>query len=266
MALVDTHTHLYLEEFDPEPAEAVKRALDAGISRMIFPNVGIDTIERMRRLHEQFPAETFMAMGLHPTEVNESASDAMARIMEEFDAKSAKWVAVGEIGMDLYWDKTFREDQMRIFDTQLTLAQERALPVIIHCREALDETLEVLEGHRGVRGVFHSFGGSERDVDRIRNRAGDFYFGINGIVTFKNSGLRTVLPAITAERILLETDSPYLAPVPMRGKRNESSYLVHTAAVAAQALGLTQESLAAVTTAGASSLFGLEPEYSHVDE
>ncbi|MDE5687423.1 MAG: TatD family hydrolase, partial [Paramuribaculum sp.] len=182
MPLVDTHTHLYLEEFDPQPADAVRRALDAGISRMIFPNVGVDTIERMKALHELFPAETHMAMGLHPTEVNESASDTMARIMEEFDSTPQQWVAVGEIGMDLYWDKTFRDSQMKIFDTQLTLAQARNLPVIIHCREALDETLEVIEGHRGISGVFHSFGGSERDVERIRNRAGDFYFGINGIV------------------------------------------------------------------------------------
>lgn len=257
MPLVDTHTHLYLEEFDPQPADAVRRALDAGISRMIFPNVGVDTIERMKTLHEQFPAETHMAMGLHPTEVNESASDAMAWIMEEFDSTPQQWVAVGEIGMDLYWDNTFRDSQMRIFDTQLTLAQARNLPVIIHCREALDETLEVIEGHRGIRGVFHSFGGSERDVERIRNRAGDFYFGINGIVTFKNSGLRGVLPCITAERILLETDSPYLAPVPMRGKRNESAYLIHTAATVAQALDITQEALASVTTASASSLFGI---------
>lgn len=257
MPLVDTHTHLYLEEFDPQPADAVRRALDAGISRMIFPNVGVDTIERMKALHEQFPAETHMAMGLHPTEVNESVSDAMARIMEEFDSTPQQWVAVGEIGMDLYWDKTFRDSQMKIFDTQLTLAQARNLPVIIHCREALDETLEVIEGHRGIRGVFHSFGGSERDVERIRNRAGDFYFGINGIVTFKNSGLRGVLPCITTERILLETDSPYLAPVPMRGKRNESAYLIHTAATVAQALDITQEALASVTTASASSLFGI---------
>lgn len=254
MTLTDTHTHLYLEEFDQEPQEAVRRAMDAGISRMIFPNVGVDTVERMKRLNALFPENTFMAMGLHPTEINEAAEDAYEAVREEFIAADS-WVAVGEIGMDLYWDKTFAAKQMDILDRQLSLAGSRDLPVIIHCREALDETLEVFEGHKGMRGVFHSFGGSEHDVERIRNIAGDFYFGINGVVTFKNCNVKSVLPLISPERILLETDAPYLAPVPMRGKRNESAFLVHTARFIADYLGIKEEALADITNANASNLF-----------
>jgi TatD DNase family protein len=259
MSIIDTHTHLYLEEFDPEPGDAVRRALDAGVHHMIFPNVGVDTIEQMTALHSQFPQVTSMAMGLHPTEIGEGAEDRWECIYENLIKDPGRWVAVGEIGMDLYWDKTFESRQMQLFDTQLSVAESLGLPVIIHCREALDQTLEVMEAHPAVRGVFHSFGGSEADVERIRNRAGDFYFGINGIVTFKNSTLRNILPAITPQRIVLETDAPYLAPVPMRGKRNESAFIVHTAGVVAQALGIKAEALADVTTANACNLFDRLP-------
>lgn len=257
MNLTDTHTHLYLEDFAPNPEEVVNRAIESGVSRMIFPNVGVDTIEPMKRLNSMFPEHTFMAMGLHPTEINESASDIFAAILDEFNSGIGKWVAVGEIGMDLYWDKTYASKQQDILDRQLTLAEQNNLPVIIHCREAIDETLEVFENHRGIRGVFHSFSGAERDVERIRNIAGDFYFGINGVVTFKNCDVKSVLPLITPERILLETDAPYLAPVPMRGKRNESSYLVHTARFVSTTLGINEEALADITTANASNLFNI---------
>lgn len=255
--MIDTHTHLYLDEFADDSAEAVRRALDAGIRHMVFPNVSVDTIEPMKSLHAQFPEVTSMAMGLHPTEVGEDSAEQLARIAAEL-GDGSEYVAVGEIGMDLYWDKSFLTRQMEALDTQLSLARSLSKPVIIHCREALDPTLEVMEGHKGVQGVFHSFGGSEADVDHIRRRLGDhIYFGINGIVTFKNSSLRNVLPAITAERMLLETDSPYLAPVPMRGRRNESAYMVHTAAYAADALGMKKETLAEITSANASNIFNL---------
>ena len=257
MNLTDTHTHLYLEEFDPNPEEVVNRAIESGVKRMIFPNVGIDTVGKMKKLNNRFPDNTFMAMGLHPTEINESAEEIYAAIKEEFLSGVNKWVAVGEIGMDLYWDKTFASAQMDILDRQLSLARKYDLPVIIHCREALDPTLEVFESHRGMKGVFHSFGGSVADVERIRNIAGDFYFGINGIVTFKNCDVKSVLPHITPQRILLETDAPYLAPVPMRGKRNESSYLIHTARFVADTLGMKEEALADITSANATDLFKL---------
>lgn len=256
--LIDTHTHLYLEEFQDGGSEAVRRALDAGVGHMIFPNVSAETVAPMQELHAKFPEVTSMAMGLHPTEVGDDFEAQLEAIKAHFGDGSA-YVAVGEIGMDLYWEQKYREEQMKALDRQLEWAESLSLPVIIHCREALQPTLEVMEGHRGVRGVFHSFGGSVEDVEEIRLRLGDdIYFGINGIVTFKNSSLRSVLPVITPERILLETDSPYLAPVPHRGKRNESAFMIHTAAVAADALATTKEALEAITTASAVSLFGLK--------
>lgn len=256
--ITDTHTHLYLDEFLPFPGDAVKRAIDAGVDRMIFPNVDLTTIEPMRRLHCQFPENTFMAIGLHPTEVRESWQEDLAAVKRELDENASEYVAVGEIGIDMYWDKTFKTEQMEVFSRQLAWAYDSGLPVIIHSRDGLDEILEVMDGHQGCipQGVFHSFGGTVEDVERIRQR-GDFYFGINGIVTFKNSRLRDVLPAIGIDRIMLETDSPYLAPVPHRGKRNESAYIVHTAAYIAGCLSLSVEEVSVVTTSNASLLFGI---------
>lgn len=253
--IVDTHTHLYLPEFD-SPAEAVRRAVDAGVGHMLLPNVDLGTIGPMVELHRQFPKNTSIAMGLHPTEVegdSHGALDVVERSLAEFD----DIVAVGEIGIDLYWDKAWRSEQMEAFRIQCQWALDRGLPIIIHCREGLDEVLEVLSALPAVpRGVFHSFGGTEADVDRIR-AVGDFYFGINGIVTFKNSRLREVLPHIGVDRLLLETDAPYLAPVPHRGKRNESAYIVHTAAHVAASMNIAVDELAAATTRNAQTLFSL---------
>ncbi|MDE5804658.1 MAG: TatD family hydrolase [Paramuribaculum sp.] len=256
--LIDTHTHLYLPEFDIDGGgeAAVRRALDAGVEHMIFPNVDLTSIEPMRLLHAKFPESTSMAMGLHPTEVGESWRDDLAQVEEELRSHRHDYVAVGEIGIDLYWDKTFAEQQMQVLERQMLWAQEMNLPVIIHCREGLDQTLEVLQGFGSSRGVMHSFGGTPEDVERIRSVV-DYHFGINGIVTFKNSKLRDTLPAITLDRLLLETDSPYLAPVPHRGKRNESAYIVATASVVAQALGVAPQDVAAATSANARGLFGI---------
>lgn len=256
--LIDTHTHLYLPEFDIDGGgeAAVRRALDAGVEHMIFPNVDLTSIEPMRLLHAKFPESTSMAMGLHPTEVGESWRDDLAQVEAELRSHRHDYVAVGEIGIDLYWDKTFAEQQMQVLERQMQWAQEMNLPVIIHCREGLDQTLEVLQGFGSSRGVMHSFGGTPEDVERIRSVV-DYHFGINGIVTFKNSKLRDTLPAITLDRLLLETDSPYLAPVPHRGKRNESAYIVATASVVAQALGVAPQDVAAATSANARGLFSI---------
>lgn len=254
MTLIDTHTHLYLPEFDSDRDEVMKRALDSGVSTMIFPNVDLSTIRPMKELHERYPSCTLMAMGLHPTEVAPAWQETLALIDNEL--KAGGYVAVGEIGIDLYWDKTYEREQMEVFHRQVATAVESGLPIIIHCRDGLDQVLEVLQDFRGkARGVFHSFGGTLADVERIR-REGDYYFGINGIVTFKNSKLREVLPAIGASRIVLETDAPYLAPVPHRGKRNESAYIVNTAEAVATALGLTPDQAAVATTRNAGELFG----------
>lgn len=254
--IIDTHTHLYLPEFE-NPAETVNRALDAGVGHLIFPNVDLGTIEPMKKLTAEFPANISMAMGLHPTEVTANWENDIKLIKSELDGAS-KYVAVGEIGIDLYWDKSFKKEQMDAFRLQSKWAVERNLPVIIHCREGLDEILEVFDSMERVpQGVFHSFGGTVEDVEKIRRR-GDFYFGINGIVTFKNSKLRETLPNIGAERLLLETDAPYLAPVPHRGKRNESAFIIHTAAYVASTLGMKPDEIAAITTENAIRLFKLD--------
>lgn len=253
--LIDTHTHLYLDEFGSEKTETVTRALQAGVTGMIFPNVDLSTIRPMKELHAMFPSETYMAMGLHPTEIGESWESDLRIIHDELDSNPADYIAVGEIGIDLYWDKTFKEEQMKAFSIQVDWAIERNLPVIIHCRDGLRETLEVLSAKKvKPKAVFHSFGGSVEDVKAIRE-IGDFYFGINGIVTFKNSGLHEVLPEIGIERIALETDAPYLAPVPYRGKRNESAYIVKTAARVAEIMSMSVDDVSRMTSDNAIGLF-----------
>lgn len=252
--IIDTHTHLYLSEFENGGADAVRRAIDAGVEHLIMPNVDLTTIDAMRQLHEQFPENISMAMGLHPTEIGHDWREQLEQVKWEFDRGG--YVAVGEVGIDLYWDATFADEQMQALEAQMRWAVDAGLPVIIHCREGLDQVLEVLQAFPAARGVMHSFGGTDKDVDRVR-RVVDFYFGINGIVTFKNSRLRDTLPAIGVERLLLETDSPYLAPVPHRGKRNESAYIVHTAAYVADSLGMTKEAVADATTSNARALFNV---------
>lgn len=255
--LIDTHTHLYLDEFAPDLESAIERAFAANVQKLIFPNVDLSTVEPMNRLRDRYADKIFMAMGLHPTEIGDNWRSDLSKIESEFENNLDRYIAVGEIGMDLYWDKTYREQQREAFKRQIEWAVRHNLPVIIHCREGLNDTLDVLSEYSGkVSGVFHSFGGTVEDVRSIRT-IGDFYFGINGIVTFKNSGLRTTLPEIGLDRILLETDSPYLAPVPHRGKRNESAYIVHIARQIAETLGVTEEEVAEATTANAARLFSI---------
>ncbi|MCM1081506.1 MAG: TatD family hydrolase [Muribaculum sp.] len=252
MMLVDTHTHPYLPEFD-HPQQTVSNALNEGVEHMILPAVDLSSIEPMLSLQDTFPSEISLAFGLHPTEVRYDYMEVIDRMKDV--ARKNRHVAIGEIGIDLYWDKTFHSAQCRAFSVQVEWAIEENLPVIIHCREGLDDTLNVLANASAVpRGVMHSFGGTADDVERIR-KIGDFYFGINGIVTFKNSKLRDLLQIIGLDRILLETDAPYLAPVPMRGKRNEPAYLVHTANHIAQYMGISSNELAEITTQNARNLF-----------
>lgn len=255
MRLIDTHTHLYLPEFKDDDSDPVDRAIEAGVEKMIFPNVDLDSVRPMLDMAEKHKTSVHVAMGLHPTEVKEDWRDVMAEI-NSLIGDGSPYVAIGEIGMDLYWDKTFADVQMQVFDSQIATAVKLGLPVIIHCREALPQALEVLEGHHEAKGVFHSFGGTIADVNAVR-RVGDFYFGINGVVTFKNSRLRETLPEIGLERILLETDSPYLAPVPNRGKRNESSYLPLIAAHIAESMNKDLAEIADATTTNAESLFAI---------
>ena len=263
--MIDTHTHLYLPEFTDDgdsqagQSAAVERALKAGVDTMIFPNVGLDTIAPMYAVAAAWPANTRMAMGLHPTEIKEDYEQDLERIIDELhNPQTVQYVAVGEVGIDLYWDRTFERQQMEALDRQAAEAVRAGLPLILHCREGLDQTLDVLSGHRGARFLFHSFGGSENDVERIRRTLGDAcLFGINGIVTFKNSTLREVLPAIGLDHIVTETDSPYLAPVPYRGKRNESSYVPLIVDAIAVALSVDRDEVSETTSATAKEFFRL---------
>lgn len=252
--MIDTHTHLYLADFPEGGVREVAAALDAGVRHLVFPNVDRDTVAPMLALHEKFPEATSMAMGLHPTSVGENSKEILDEVGELLG--SGKFVAVGEVGMDLYWDTTFRKEQMDVFAEQLRMADSAGLPVIIHCREALEETLAVIKS-TGVTVplIFHSFTGSPDDVRKIREVC-DPMFGINGVVTFKNAApLRDSLSEIGEERILLETDSPYLAPVPMRGKRNESAWLPYVCGKIAEVLDKTAEEVSDATDKNACKIF-----------
>lgn len=261
--MIDTHTHLYDTAFG-NPGQtadsyggqiaAIDRAVEAGVDMMVLPAIDAASFAPMKALAAARPDKIRLAAGLHPTELGDDWHASLAAVETELLTDSAAYVAVGEIGMDLYWDKSTLDAQMQVFDRQLSLAARLKLPVLIHCREALDETLEVLSGHTSVPAVFHSFGGSVADVERIR-RLGDYYFGINGIVTFKNSGLREVLPHIGIDRLLTETDSPYLAPVPHRGKRNESAMIPLVVGTMAQAMGMSFAEVASATSANAAAFF-----------
>lgn len=263
--MIDTHTHIYLPQFDDECPTAsafkgrcntVDRAIEAGVEKMIFPNIDRASIEPMLALHAMRPHNTFMAMGLHPTEVKENWQEELSICMSVLDDGPSSFVAVGEVGIDLYWDKTFESEQMTVFDRQVEAACRHNMPVIIHCREGLEQVLEVLAGHPEAPAVFHSFGGSTDDVERIL-AAGDYYFGFNGIITFKNSKLDDTIRAVPSNRILSETDSPYLSPVPFRGRTNESARLPHIIAKIAEARGMTMEEADRQTSNNALKFFKL---------
>ena len=253
--MTDTHTHLYMHDAYPDGGTgAVERAIEAGVAKMVFPCVTIESLEPMRRLNSRFPENTRMALGLHPTEVGEDWSEQLD-MMEKM--LPGDFAAIGEVGIDLYHDATRREEQKQAFARQLQWAAKFDLPVIIHCREGLDDTLEILEAYEGSLPIliFHSFTGGPEEVRRIR-KVCDPWFGINGVVTFKNAPLlREALPEIGIERILLETDAPWLSPAPKRGQLNESSRIPYIRDKVAETLGLTPEEVECVTDVNAAKIF-----------
>jgi TatD DNase family protein len=254
----DSHTHLYLNAFQADRDEMIQRALDAGVTRMLLPNIDSGSMGSMFSLVEKFPEHCFPMMGLHPTSVKENYTKELRLV--EAELKRADIIAIGETGIDLYWDKTFLKEQEKVFTTQIGWALELDLPLVIHARDSFQEIFSVLDraGGPDLRGVFHSFTGGPDELERALSY--NFMIGINGIVTFKNSNLGEVVKAIPTNRLLLETDSPFLAPVPYRGKRNESSYLLETAVKVAEIYNLSKEEVARVTSANAEQLFRLKTQ------
>jgi len=252
--MIDTHSHIYSEEFDADRAETIQRAKEAGITQIILPNCDSRTLPLMLALETEYPDYCYAAIGLHPTSVKENYETELALVKSELERR--RWIAVGEIGIDLYWDKTFLKEQFRAFQLQIDWALEYKLPVIIHVRDSFHETMEALIPYKnsGLRGVFHSFTGTIEEAREIIDFSG-FLLGINGIVTFKNSGLAAVVEQIDMKHILLETDSPYLSPTPHRGKRNESAYTQLVAKKLAEIYNCTLEDIDEQTTLNAHSLF-----------
>ena len=253
--MIDTHCHLYLEEFKTDITDVIKRAEAEGVNKFYLPAIDSAETENIFLLEKKFPGKCFAMMGLHPCSVKANYLDELS-LVEEWLSKR-KFAAVGEIGLDFYWDKTFIEQQFEAFRIQIGLSLQYNLPIVIHTRNAMQETIDVVKEFvpKGVRGIFHCFGGSYQNAKEIIDAG--FYLGIGGVLTYKKSGLAEVLEKIDLQHIVLETDSPYLTPVPFRGKRNESSYLKFVAAMLAQIKNVRVEEVAAITTANAEKIFGL---------
>jgi TatD DNase family protein len=253
MVLTDTHTHLYLDEYKEDVHQVISKAIQNNVEYFLMPNIDSSTIKRMNSLCNEYPGKIFPMIGLHPTSVKENYLDELAIIKKEL--KKRKYYAIGEIGIDLYWDKTYSKEQEYALRYQMALGNEFDLPIVIHTRSSFDEAIEVLkdEYNEKSKGIFHCFGGTyEQAMDIIEM---DFFLGIGGVVTFKNSGLDKVIEHVDLEHILLETDAPYLTPSPYRGMRNESSYLPLIAHKIAELKRVTIEEVAEVTTRNARKLF-----------
>ena len=261
MNFIDSHTHLYLKEFDHDRDQVVKDALSEGVKYMLLPNIDSSSIAGMQKMVKDYPGVCFPMMGLHPSSVK-SGFEKELRIVEDYLLKD-KFVAIGETGIDLYWDKKFREQQIESFEIQIKWAKEKNLPLVIHARESFKELFSVLDKYadKNLKGVFHSFTGNYDEAKHVMEYG--FFFGINGIITFKNSGLDKIVQKIPPEMIILETDSPYLAPVPNRGKRNESRYLKYIAGRLAEIYGLPSRDLAGIASENTRSLFVLEHFITH---
>ena len=254
--MIDTHAHIYASEFDNDRDEVVKRALEQGIDKILLPNIDLESIEPMLKTEAAYPEICRSMMGLHPCYVDGNVEQTLAIIRGWFEKHN--FIAVGEIGIDLYWDKTFRAEQEMAFVTQLNWAKERTVPVVIHTRDSIEETLTLLsqEQDGSLRGVFHCFGGSVEEAQAI-NELG-FHLGLGGVSTFKNGGMDKVIPHLDMNWVILETDCPYLAPEPHRGKRNEPAYTSLVAARVAELRGESLEVIDTLTTKNAEALFNLD--------
>lgn len=253
--MIDTHAHIYAEEFLEDQPQIIERAAEVGVTKILLPNIDAASIAGISHLVDTYPNICYRMMGLHPCSVKEGYVQELAAIKAELDSKPC--IAVGEIGIDLYWDKSTQNIQELAFIEQCNWALAANLPIVIHSRDSTTILLDLLDLHfpNGIAGVFHCFGGTEEEAQRIIDR--NMYVGIGGVVTFKNTTLRDVLKKVPIERVVLETDSPYLAPVPYRGKRNESSYLTYVANQLCEVYNLPFSEIDAITTANALNLFKL---------
>lgn len=255
MILTDTHSHIYSDEFLPDQAEMMQRAFDMGVKRIFVPAIDSTFAEKMYAVEAQYPENVFLMMGLHPTHVNENVASELAFVEAELARRT--FYAIGEIGIDLFWDKTFLEQQKQAFRRQIQLAKKYKLPINIHCRDAFNEVFEVLKAEQSPElfGIFHCFTGNyEQALEAISY---NMKLGIGGVVTFKNGKVDQFLNKIDLKHIVLETDSPYLAPVPYRGKRNESSYIINVVKKLAELYDTTPENIAEITTENSKAVFGI---------
>jgi TatD DNase family protein len=253
--IIDTHTHLYLDQFKDDIDDVIAQAKENGVKKFIFPAIDSSHFNDMHNLKDKYPNSIYLMSGLHPTDVKENYKDELDFVVNSL--KTNNYVAIGEIGIDLYWDKTFLKQQQEAFTYQIRLAIKHDLPIVIHCRDAFDEIFEILdkENSNKLRGVFHCFTGTLEQAKRAIDLG--FFLGIGGVVTFKNGGIDKFLHEIDLKNIVLETDSPYLAPVPFRGKRNESSYIIYVLEKLSEIYGISKEKIAEITSKNAEKVFRL---------
>ncbi|MBS4063341.1 MAG: TatD family hydrolase [Chitinophagaceae bacterium] len=254
MYIIDTHTHLYLEDFTEDISQIIQRSRQAGVQKLYLPNIDSSSINNMLALEQQFPGICIAMMGLHPCSVNDNYRQELNIIKEWLDQRP--FAAVGEIGLDYYWDKTFIEQQKLAFQLQIEWALALDIPIVIHSRDSLQDCIDIVrQNQKGkLRGIFHCFGGTPEEARQIMDL--NFLMGIGGVVTYKKSGLADVLQSIPLSSLVLETDAPYLTPVPFRGKRNEPAYLKYIIDTIAEAKNCTAEEIAEATTLNAQKLFG----------
>jgi TatD DNase family protein len=254
MILTDTHSHLYSEEFDEDREKMIQSAIDLGVSRLFVPSIDSSYTQKMYGLETQFPENVFLMMGLHPCYVKENYEEELAHVITELAKR--KFAAIGEIGIDLFWDKSFLKQQQTVFLKQIQLAKQYKLPINIHCREAFDEVFEILEQEKSAElwGIFHCFTGDFNQAKQAISCG--MKLGIGGVATFKNGKIDQFLKEIDLKNIVLETDAPYLAPIPYRGKRNESSYIKLIAKKLSEIYELPIEDIAAITTQNSKDVFG----------
>lgn len=255
MILTDTHTHIYSDAFAEDQQAMMERAINAGVTRFFVPAVDSETTQAMYNIEKAFPKKVFLMMGLHPTHVKDNYKDELKHVEEELAKR--KFYAIGEIGIDLYWDKTHLKEQQTAFEQQIIWAKKYKLPIVIHCRDAFDAVFEILEKHKSsdLFGIFHCFTGNQEQAVRAINCG--MKLGIGGVVTFKNGKIDQFLDQIDLNHIVLETDAPYLAPTPFRGKRNESSYLLNVAQKLAEIYNTSVEEIAEITTHNSKEVFGV---------